>query len=69
MGELVGGPPVLDISKPNIHDSKRDLSEEKEAVEAAMASIRSLILLLFPRQPEEENQKAHLLAKRLRTHL
>ena len=67
-GELAG-PPVLDISRPNIHETKPEFVAEKEAVQSAIASIRSLAALLYPNKIGGVEQPEHFLARRLRAHL
>lgn len=61
--------PLLDIDKPNIHDSKADFLSEKQAVAQATGSLRSVIELFYPRIEGGEDAAAKAQASRLRDHI
>jgi hypothetical protein len=58
--------PALDITKPNIHESKSEFLEEKSAVETAIDDIQRLIDLLVSQTSNEVDETQRKMSRRVR---
>ena len=58
------GVPTLDVSKPNVHDSKAEFRRELEAVESAIEALRTVSRALYP-EGQDTDEGSAALARRI----
>jgi hypothetical protein len=57
--------PLLDTSKPNIHDNKEEFLAEKSAVEGAIQNARALIGLFYAKVDDDADDQLAKISKRI----